>query len=181
MLLAKLKLTTAALLTVVAVGGAASGWSYRALAATGEQIRQQDAPPQVTHDDEQKPDHVAAEKERLQGTWVPIGALFQGKKQDPEEAGLQQWKLVFDGDKVTIPDNRTMHYVLDPSVKPKIMDLFGKNREPIILAIYEWDGEKLKFSFKKARGQLTEADRPTDFDTAKNKSILIVYKRRNGA
>jgi uncharacterized protein (TIGR03067 family) len=79
---------------------------------------------------------------------------------------------------VTIPDDRKARYTLDPSKSPKRMDIFGKDNKPMMLVIYELEGDKLKISFKKTYGRPTDVDRPTDFDTAKNESVLIVLQRR---
>jgi uncharacterized protein (TIGR03067 family) len=199
MLLAKLKLATTVLLTVAALSGSAGVFAYHITGKTGalpevsersQQANLREAPSRSVELPPEQPKEAAAnsddkadaklsDKERLQGTWVPIGSMVHGKKKDPADAKLKQWKLFFDGDKVTIPDDRTVRYTLDPNKKPKEMDILGKDNQPMILVIYELEGDKLRISFKKTDGRPTELDRPTDFDTAKNESVLIVLKKEN--
>jgi RNA polymerase sigma-70 factor (ECF subfamily) len=179
MLLSKLKATVSLLLTVAVLGGGASVWSYRAFAAAAAEGRQ-DEPEQPGASEITKVDvPIASDQERLQGFWAPIGGMSYGEKKSPDDLKLKQWKLFFDGGHVTIPDDRTVRYTVDSSKTPKQMDVFGKDNKPMILAIYELEGDKLRLSFKKTNGPPTELDRPTNFDTAKNESFLIVLKRRN--
>jgi RNA polymerase sigma factor (sigma-70 family) len=199
MLLAKLKLTTAVLLTVAALGASAGVVSYAAITAQADEPRleqaarhasDQDAaatrfpgetgllaPPSATGS--KQVDRQPSDQERLQGLWIPIGSIVHGEKKDPADAKLQMWKLLFDRDKVTVPDDMICRYVLDPTTQPKQMDILGKDKRPMILAIYEFEGDKLKVSFKKSAGKPRDSYRPTDFDTAKNESVLLVLKRRN--
>jgi uncharacterized protein (TIGR03067 family) len=161
------------------MGGGASVYSYRALAAPAGEARP-DVPTQPAASEDTRVDAPkASDKERLQGLWVPIASAAFGKKKDPADAKVQQWKLFFEGDHVTIPSDRTVRYTLDPSKNPRQMDLFGKDKTRTMLVIYELEGDRLKFSFKKTDGRPTELDRPMDFDTGKNESVLIVLKRRN--
>jgi RNA polymerase sigma-70 factor (ECF subfamily) len=179
MLLTKLKLTVPLLLSAVVLAGGASVWSHQLLAAPTQE---------TLHDEPEQPgpseiSKVAApkvsDKQQLQGVWIPIASMVQGQKKDPADAKLQMWKLLFDGDRVTIPDDRTVRYTVDSNKNPKQMDIFGKDGKPMMMVIYELEADKLRFSFKKTYGSVTESDRPTDFDTAKNESVLIVLKRRN--
>jgi RNA polymerase sigma-70 factor (ECF subfamily) len=178
MLLAKLKLTATLLMTVLVLGGGASVWSFRAFAAPAEEARQDQAEQPGASEITKVAAPLPSDKQRLQGVWIPIGSTVHGQKKDPADAKLQMWKLFFDGDKVNIPDDRTVRYTLDPSKSPKRMDIFGKDNKPMMLVIYELEGDQLKISFKKTYGRPSDVDRPTDFDTAKNESVLIVLQRR---
>jgi RNA polymerase sigma-70 factor (ECF subfamily) len=197
MLLAKLKLTTAALLTVAVVGGGTGVFAYRAAApenalasmdADSEGIgkhenlpqlpaRRKARPQTVTQaaDDETintKTDAKKSDREQLQGTWIPIASVVDGQKKDPADPKLQQWKLFFEGDRVTIPDDRTVRFTVDADKNPKELDIMGKDDAVMMRVIYQLEGDKLTVSFKK------NGERPTDFDTVQNKSVLIVLKRR---
>jgi RNA polymerase sigma factor (sigma-70 family) len=191
MLLTKLKLTMAVLLAAAALGGGTGAFAYQFTARTpvlseanrpSQRPNSRDAPDRRTQPPPERPGDKAgakpSDKELLQGAWIPIGSVAYRKKTGPGDATLQRWTLVFDGDHVTIPDDRTVRYTLDAGKNPKRMDILGKDNEPEMLVIYELEGDKLKFSFKKTKWRLTERDRPTDFDTAKNESVLIVLKRR---
>jgi RNA polymerase sigma-70 factor (ECF subfamily) len=177
MLLAKLKLTATLLVTVLVLGGGASVWSYRAFAAPAVEARRDEPEQPGVSEITKVAAPIPSDKERLQGVWIPIGSTVHGQKIDPAHAKLQMWKLFFDGDLVTIPDDRKVRYTLDASKSPKQMDIFGKDKKPMMLVIYELEGDKLKISFKKT-DRPTDVDRPTDFDTAKNESVLIVLQRR---
>jgi RNA polymerase sigma-70 factor (ECF subfamily) len=178
MLLAKLKLSATLLMTVLVLGGGASVWSYRAFAAPAEEARQDEPEQPGASKITKVAAPIPSDKERLQGVWIPIGSMVHGKKKDPADPKLQMWKLFFDGDHVTIPDDRKVRYTVYPSKSPKRMDIFGKDNKPMMLVIYELEGDKLKISFKKTDGRPTDVDRPTDFDAAKNESVLIVLQRR---
>lgn len=197
LLLAKLKLATAIVLTVAALGGSAGVFAYQAARQEPNSLamnsvanphdspdrpveQRPDQPNEAKPKVEDKAEDKRSDKEKLQGVWIPTGSMVRGEKKDPKDAKLQMWKLLFDDDKVTIPDDRTVRYTLDPSKKPKRMDIFGKDGAPMILVIYELEGDKLRISFKKTDGRPDEQDRPTDFDTAKNGSVLIILKRRTG-
>jgi RNA polymerase sigma-70 factor (ECF subfamily) len=196
MLLVKLKLATAVLVAVSVLGGSAGVLAYQASrqkVATPVTNSLPPLPEPPSRDTESPPDPPRnvmpiaddkadarpSDKERLQGVWTPIGSMVNGEKKDPADAKLQMWKLRFDGDQVTIPDDRTARCILDTGKNPKRLDILGKDGTPMILAIYELEGDKLRVSFKKTNGRPDELDRPTDFDTAKNESVLIVLTRRS--
>jgi uncharacterized protein (TIGR03067 family) len=73
---------------------------------------------------------------------------------------------------VTLNDTKTVAYTLDAEKQPKEMDIQVEVDGDLMKAIYEFDGPNvLKLSWKK-NGQ-----RPTDFDTARNESVLIVFAK----
>jgi RNA polymerase sigma-70 factor (ECF subfamily) len=179
MLLAKLKLTTGVLLTVALLGGGASALCYCAYRVQAEEPRVEQPSKADARQDNPQVVLQPSDKDRLQGLWVPIGGMVHGTKTDPADGKLLMWKMFFDGDRVTIPDDRTVHFTLDPTKQPKEIDIMGKDKRPMILAIYEFEGDKLKVSFMKSAGRPWDVERPTDFDTAKNESVLIVLKREH--
>jgi uncharacterized protein (TIGR03067 family) len=106
------------------------------------------------HDVDKKSD-----KERLQGTWVPVSVELGGKKLSNEELKEKDFKTVFDGDSVTMTvqtQNKEMTYKLDPSKKPKHIDLVNSKGE-VTRGIYLLDGNTLKLCAPDTPGE----DRPT--------------------
>ena len=113
----------------------------------------------------------------LQGTWLPAEAELGGQK-FPDEV-RKTIKLVIEGDKYTVtvgaqPDRGTLK--LDPSAKPKAMDVTGTdgpNKGKKIPAIYERTGDTLRICY-----DLSGKARPTEFKTtAGTQLFLVTYKR----
>jgi uncharacterized protein (TIGR03067 family) len=63
---------------------------------------------------------------------------------------------------------------LDTTKKPKQIDFFDKDGDPVGIGIYEKDGDTLKICYN-GRGE----DRPTAFETKKtdDHKFLVVLKR----
>jgi uncharacterized protein (TIGR03067 family) len=113
----------------------------------------------------------------IQGSWLAATAELDGKL-FPDEA-RKSFKLTLKDDKykVTvgkIADQGTVK--LDPSAKPKAMDItgtVGPNKGKKILAIYELDGDTLKICY-----DLSGKSRPKEFKTTKGSQLfLVAYKR----
>ena len=113
----------------------------------------------------------------IQGTWLPAEAELGGQK-FPDEV-RKTIKLVIEGDKYTVtvgaqPDRGTLK--LDPSAKPKAMDVTGTdgpNKGKKIPAIYELDGDTLRICY-----DLSGKSRPTEFKTREGTQLfLVTYKR----
>jgi uncharacterized protein (TIGR03067 family) len=113
----------------------------------------------------------------IDGTWMPTEAELAGGK-FPDEV-RKSMKLVIDDGKYTVtvgtnPDKGTLK--LDPSKKPKSMDITGAegpNKGKTIPAIYELKDDTLKICY-----DLSGKARPTEFMTAKDtKLFLVTYKR----
>jgi RNA polymerase sigma factor (sigma-70 family) len=129
-----------------------------------EQARAPRPAPEAAAPKEEKP---RSDKEALQGTWVEVSRGKDGEKL-PED---QRWKLVFDGDKVTVEGakRREGTYTIDPEKKPKEIDLTLGSL--VLNGIYERMGATLKTLWR-------EHDRPglpADFDA--EKGLLIVFKK----
>jgi RNA polymerase sigma-70 factor (ECF subfamily) len=187
MLLAKLKVATAVILTFALVGAGASAFAYRTFTVgqTGDQpqvvVRENNKGPEKARQDDQpildvpeasqKPVAEKSDKELLEGYWIPVGCMVDGKKISHDDPKLKKWRLIFKGDTVTLPGSQEVPYTLDLKKQPKEIDI--EVNEPIspIKAIYEFEGKHLRLSWIKS------GKRPTDFDTAKNESVLIVFKR----
>lgn len=86
---------------------------------------------------------VAEEQKKLEGTWKVV-------KAEPSERKIKDdYRVIFEGDKVIFGDRPPYKYKLDPSKDPKWFDtdiapLFGeKNKEFYAPGIYKLDGDKL--------------------------------------
>jgi uncharacterized protein (TIGR03067 family) len=122
-------------------------------------------------------DDVKDNDQSIQGTWLPSAAELGGRK-FPDEV-RKTIKLVVKDDNYTVtvgtePDRGTLK--LDPSAKPKAMDITGTegpNKGKTILAIYERSGDTLRVCY-----DLDGKSRPTEFKTkAGSKLFLVTYKR----
>jgi RNA polymerase sigma-70 factor (ECF subfamily) len=191
MLLAKLKVTTAVLLTVAALGGSAGGFAYHLSAQAA-------APPEVSGSNQQPslpeggsrnaelapgppeettPDNKThakqSDKERLQGTWVPVKAIVNGKASDPDGKVVRSLTLTV-GDNVAAFWDGKGPYTLAPDKKPKQLDieLHRKDRKELVKAIYQFDEDRLLVSWMKGSDE-----RPPDFDIGKNEGVFIVYEK----
>jgi uncharacterized protein (TIGR03067 family) len=117
------------------------------------------------------------DKESIQGAWLPSAAELGGGK-FPDEV-RKMMKLVVKDDKYTVTvgeklDKGTLK--LDPSAKPKAMDITGTegpNKGKTILAIYERSGDTLRICY-----DLAGKNRPTEFKTKEGtKLFLVTYQR----
>jgi RNA polymerase sigma factor (sigma-70 family) len=157
MLIAKLKTLRTVLLVLAGLGGAAVVCSYPRLAA----------PTSVVAAGEEKP---RSDKERIQGTWIPVSVEQNGEKLPKEK--FEDGKMVLTEDKLTLQVleqglAREGTYTIDPDKKPKEIDMtFGG---ATMMGLYELKGTTLKVV-------VMERGRPRDFDSAG--ATLILFKRK---
>src|SRR5262249_9675392 len=118
------------------------------------------------------------DSDAIQGTWLASTAELGGKP-FPDEA-RKSIKLTLKDDKYTVtvgknPDQGTVK--LDPSAKPKAMDITGTegpNKGKKIPAIYELNGDTLKICY-----DLSGKSRPMGFKTTEGTQLfLVTYKRQ---
>jgi uncharacterized protein (TIGR03067 family) len=124
------------------------------------------------------------DQEALQGTWIMTAKEFMGKKATEDEIKKLGTRVVIKEETITISTLDVGEYVvvseltfkLDPSAKPKAMDLAatsGPSEGKKGLAIYELDGDTLKVCYA-----IDEDKRPTRFAGPKDSEwIFAVYKR----
>ena len=121
--------------------------------------------------------HDAKDEDAIQGTWLASTAELGGQK-FPDEV-RKSIKLVIKGGKYTVtvgnqPDKGTSK--LDPSAKPKAMDITGTdgpNKGKRFLAIYDLKGDTLRVCY-----DLSGKNRPTEFKTvADTQLFLVTYNR----
>ena len=125
-----------------------------------------------------RPDAVAEEMEKLQGTWRQIAHERDGVADPPEERGWEP-RVTFTGDTfvVTLADGTTAikgTFKLDPTQEPKAVDwtdTFGPDAGKTFLAIYSLDGDRLVFCAA-AEGQ----ERPTEFRAGPGLDVSVFHR-----
>jgi uncharacterized protein (TIGR03067 family) len=117
-----------------------------------------------------------AKDDTLEGTWLPSTAELGGKK-FPDEV-RETIKLEVKGEKYTVTVGTNLDQgtcKLDPSAKPKALDITGTegpNKGKTILAIYERKGDTLRVCY-----DLGGKSRPAEFKTAEGTRLFLVeYK-----
>jgi uncharacterized protein (TIGR03067 family) len=119
---------------------------------------------------------VQAEKQKLEGRWTPARAEVEGK---PVSSERNLSSVEFKGDKF-LGLGREMTFVLDPTKKPKHIDLIAKIGGMDIKApsIYELSEDELKLCIPlMKKGEAPELKRPEGFDSDVAPVILIRFKR----
>jgi uncharacterized protein (TIGR03067 family) len=116
-------------------------------------------------------DATKQDKEKLQGTWTVVSFERDGKQFTAKD--IKNLKWTFAADKITWSDGDDFLYKLDPTKKPKAIDLqFPENKNEITEGIYALEGDDLKVCIGKT-------GRPTDFTAqAGSKRYLYVLKKQ---
>ena len=122
-------------------------------------------------------DLLQAEREAIQGTWLPQKAELGGNP-FPDEV-RKTIQLVIDGDRYTVNVGKAVDQgtvSLNPDEKPKQMDIRGTegpNTGKTFLAIYERDGGNFRICY-----DLSGTSRPKEFSTAAGtQQFLVTYRR----
>jgi uncharacterized protein (TIGR03067 family) len=117
------------------------------------------------------------ELQKFEGTWKV--AAFEQKGQKADTEAFKEFKLTIKGDKFTFEspgDKMEGTIKVDPSKKPKALDVEGKNSsgETIKSAgIYELDKDSMKVCYR-----LNSTDRPKEFKTGPDSDdFLVIYQR----
>jgi uncharacterized protein (TIGR03067 family) len=128
--------------------------------------------------DAPKDDPVKQELDKLQGAWVIVANTQEGKE-TPETLRASKrytikgdhYSVAFKGAEKPMLEFRIK---LDPSSKPKTIDLIGIKTDAVFLrGIYELDGDTLRLCFP-----VGDADRPKELKSeAGSRSGIITYKR----
>jgi uncharacterized protein (TIGR03067 family) len=156
MLLSKLK-TIAAVILAVAIVAGLGGLAYHSL-AVGPQA---------------KDDHEA-----ILGDWKVEKAEVEGKEPNDAQAGvIKGLKMTFTKEKIVteLPDGtkRESLYKLDPTKKPKAIDIGYQGRE-IMLQVYALEGDTLKVcGFLPGRG-----GRPTEVGSKEGSGTMMITLKR---
>src|SRR5688572_20362886 len=117
---------------------------------------------------------VTKDAANLEGTWVVTSMVENGK---PKEE-LKGDKLVFDqAGTVTIKNEKREEkgtYKLDPSGKPKAIDIKQADSEKPYYGIYTLDGDTLKICMSPDEGK----PRPTEFTAKEGSGLMILELKR---
>jgi RNA polymerase sigma factor (sigma-70 family) len=183
MILTKVKIVGALVLTVTMLGGGGAGWlAFRAPAAEPDGVR-----PRLAKAADKPADKGKDDKEAIQGTWQLSGVERGGKEapdNDNDEAKkIKSTKWVVTADKITFAmpgqEDQNASYKLDPTKKPKEIDLTpldgpANEKGKTGRAIYSLDGDVLKICMP---GSLA-SERPTELATREGgKTSLFIFKR----
>jgi uncharacterized protein (TIGR03067 family) len=128
--------------------------------------------------EEAKPDDKTpakpSDKERLQGLWRPVKPIVNGKTSKLNDKTVRNTILIFDDDMAAVWDGKGP-FTLKPDAMPKQLDieLHRKDQKELVKAIYRFEGDRLVVSWMKGTGE-----RPPDFETGKEKGVLIIYEKR---
>lgn len=130
--------------------------------------------------DDAKDAAVKKEMEKLQGRWVIVGAVKNGRESPGDELKEARPTLTFAANKLSSSFTRqgkevkdeSGSFTIDPTAKPKTIDLKGfPVPNKTFPAIYELDGDTLKIC-------IAEDGRPKDFNsTAESKTGVLTLKR----
>src|SRR5262245_7334700 len=105
------------------------------------------------------------DRDRLQGDWQLTALTTDGREAAADK--VKEYRLRIHGDEylVFITDTkRELKFKLDPSQKPKAMDLTyqsGENKGKVNRAIYQIDGDTLTL----CRHRDSDQDRPAEFES----------------
>jgi uncharacterized protein (TIGR03067 family) len=109
------------------------------------------------------------ESEKLQGEWKVVSMDLLGKELDADT--IKKLKpLVVKGNKWTAPTGEKLSFKVDPTKKPKELDVVFNERT--FRGIYKLEGDTLTF----CRPASASAERPKEFKPG-DKVALFVYKR----
>src|SRR5262249_14838532 len=123
------------------------------------------------------------DEEKLQGTWTVVSMERRGKAAPADE--VNAYKVIIKGDLFTVEDKREgkeeeqLKITLDPTKKPKAIDLIPQGRKKgrgTLKGIYELDGDTLKINVTKREN----GERPTAFasGTDKDESLLVLKREK---
>lgn len=110
----------------------------------------------------------------IQGTWLSDSAVMAGK--EFPEAVVKSLRLVLADGKYTVNKVDEGTVKLDPTKKPKAMDIVcskGPNKGKTILAIYEMKGDTLRVCY-----DLSGKGRPEEFKSKPDTQLFLVNYRR---
>jgi uncharacterized protein (TIGR03067 family) len=114
-----------------------------------------------------------ATKDRIEGTWVVVSCLKNGKAQDD----IKGDKVTFKDSTVTVQSKKKEEkaaYKVDTSKKPSTIDITPEGGKGTVLAIYKIEGDVLKLCFVEKEG----AGRPTEFAAKEGTDAMLIELKR---
>jgi RNA polymerase sigma factor (sigma-70 family) len=176
MLLTKLKIIGVSVMLTVGIGSTAVV-IQKSLADKAVQAPIVNQTKAAAKEGENRKEKAKTDSEQIQGKWVVVSAEVGGKPIDEIVGDV----MIFDGNKgfvnhIKRDDTDLGPFELDPSKKPKHIDMTAKGADKPTPGIYELDGDKLTICI----ADDAEA-RPAKFATSpeRPKVGLIVLKRAN--
>jgi uncharacterized protein (TIGR03067 family) len=117
-------------------------------------------------------DDAKKELDKFQGKWKAEKLIFGGQEAPAEAAA--KFAITCKGDEFIPVDSPTdvATIKVDPSAKPKTIDLTEKNKK-VSLGIYELDGDTMKLCFAEPG-----TERPKAFESAKDSKVIYVVLKR---
>ncbi len=122
-------------------------------------------------------DALGGEQQKLEGNWRMVGIELDGVKQPAEQ--VRGFSLRFKGgrfDSNMGGQRQTGTYTIDPSKKPKAMDIVpadGPDKGQTRPLIYELDGDTLRIC-----GSEVGKGRPAGFPAKDAKGLMLMVLRR---
>jgi uncharacterized protein (TIGR03067 family) len=117
------------------------------------------------------PKDETKDAQAIQGTWVVVSAEKEGRATNE----INGDKVIFKDGNLTVKTKNKEEkatYKIDPSKKPRTLDITPEKENDVILGIYQLEGDTLKICFAE------KAARPTDFNSKGDRRMLIVLKRQ---
>lgn len=126
--------------------------------------------------DDLKDDAVKKEMAKFQGTWKFVSMEVDGKQKPDED--FKKYTVVLQGDQWTVSEGdkivAKVTFKLDPTKKPKMIDLIDVEKKRLIRGIYSFEGETLTVCDRGSE----KGERPTAFATKPDSGfVLFVLKR----
>ncbi len=121
-------------------------------------------------------DAVKKEMAKFQGTWKFVSMEVEGKKSADE--AINKYTVVFKGDQWTVSEGEKVAaqvtFKVDPTKKPKTVDLVDAGKGRLIRGIYSLEGDKLTVCDRGSE----KGDRPTEFATKPSSGLVLIVLER---
>jgi uncharacterized protein (TIGR03067 family) len=131
--------------------------------------------------DEPKGTPLKEEKQKLQGIWQVTKLIDSSENPAPADE-IKDYTVTFEGDRVimqkTKDDGRLrQEFTIDPSKKPKWIDIGVVKDLPIGEGIYKLEGNELFICVVSKTNSDSPTLRPSEFKAKKEQHTLLVLKK----